>query len=113
MVVRSFHVTVRFSEEERRKLREQAEASGLTVSGEIRRRVLGRRSASQADLSVLTELRRLGAFLKRVHLETRASYSERMADAIRAVGSCVRELEQSHNEKMRAKMPEESHAKST
>jgi hypothetical protein len=50
-------------------------------------------------LAVLAELRRLGGLLKHVHLETRGTYSELTANAIRALEAYARELERSHNER--------------
>jgi hypothetical protein len=96
---RSIRIGLRVSEEERREMEEQAEASRLTVSEYIRRRVLGRRIVPKADLAVLGELRRLGGLLKHIHLETRGTYSELTANAIRALEAYARKVERSHNEK--------------
>jgi hypothetical protein len=86
-------------EEERLEIVVQAEISHLTVSEYIRRRVLGKRVVPQADVAVLAELRRLGGLLKHVHLETRGTYSELTADAIRAIENYGKALERSHKEK--------------
>jgi hypothetical protein len=99
VIDRAFHVTIRLSEEERQEMREQAEVSHLTVSEYIRRRILGKRIVSQADLAVLAELRRLGGLLKHVHLETRGTYSELTANAIRALEAYTKALQRSHTEK--------------
>jgi hypothetical protein len=99
MIARPFYVNARFSEEEHREIKVQAEASHLTVSEYIRRRIFGKRVVSQADLAVLAELRRLGGLLKHVHLETRGTYSELTANAIRALEAYARKLERSHNER--------------
>jgi hypothetical protein len=99
MTVRLLRAGVRLSEEEYREIREQAEVSHLTVSEYIRRRILGKRIVPQADLAVLAELRRLGGLLKHVHLETRGTYSERTADAIRALEAYARKLERSRNDR--------------
>jgi hypothetical protein len=77
----------------------QAEISHLTMSEYIRRRVLGKRVVSQADMAVLAELRRLGGLLKHVHLETRGAYSELTANAIRAIESYGKTLERTHKER--------------
>jgi hypothetical protein len=87
------------SEEERLEIAAQAEISHLTVSEYVRRRVLGKRIIPKTDLAVLAELRRLGGLLKHVHLETRGTYSELTANAIRAIESYARRLERSHNER--------------
>jgi hypothetical protein len=99
MTTRPFYVKTRISEEEKQGIRKQAEISNITVSEYIRRKVLEKRVVPQADMAVLAELRRLGGLLKHVHLETRGAYSERTADAIRALEVYTRTLERSHNEK--------------
>jgi hypothetical protein len=98
-VERNIRLGLRVSEEERQEIAEQAEIAQLTMSEYIRRRVLGKNVASHADLSVLAELRRLGGLLKHVHLETRGTYSDRTADAIRALEAYTRMLERSHKER--------------
>ena len=99
MIARPFHVKTRLSEGESQEVREQANISQLTVSEYVRQRVFGNRVAPQTDLNVLTELRRLGGLVKQAHLETRGTYSERTADAIRALEAYVRALDQSHKER--------------
>jgi hypothetical protein len=96
---RKIRIGLRVSEAERLEIAEQAEASRLTVSEYVRRRVLGKRIVPKMDLAVLAELRRLGGLLKHVHLETRGAYSERTANAIRALEACARTLEKSHKER--------------
>jgi hypothetical protein len=71
----------------------------IRIGRNIRRRVFGKRVVPQSDLAVLAELRRLGGLMKHVHLETRGAYSERTADAIRAIESYARTLERSHKER--------------
>jgi hypothetical protein len=99
MIARPFYVNARLSDEEHREIERQAEASRLTVSEYIRRRVLGKRVTSQADLAVLTELRRLGGLLKHAHLETKGTYSELTANAIQTLEAYARTLELIHKEK--------------
>jgi hypothetical protein len=96
---RKIRIGLRVSEEERLEITEQAEASHLTVSEYVRRRVLGKRVVPRADLAVLAELRRLGGLLKHIHLETRGMYSELTANAIQALEAYARRLERSHNER--------------
>jgi hypothetical protein len=96
---RSIRIGLRVSEGEHLEITTQAEISHLTISEYIRRRVLGKRVVPQADLAVLAELRRLGGLLKHVHLETRGTYSELTADAIRALEAYTRTLERSHKER--------------
>jgi hypothetical protein len=99
MIARPFYVTIRLSEKERQEMREQAEVSHLTVSEYIRRRALGKRVVSQADLAVLAELRRLGGLLKHIHLETKGIYSDLTAKAIQALEAYARTLGRIHQEK--------------
>ena len=99
MIIRPICVNARVTEEESREIREQAKASQLTVSECVRQRIFGKRVAHQTDLSILAELRRLGGLVKQAHLETRGTYSERTADAIRALEAYVRALDQSHKER--------------
>jgi hypothetical protein len=98
-IERNIRLGLRVSEEERLEIAIQAEVSHLTASEYIRRKVLGKRVVAQADLAVLAELRRLGGLLKHVHLETRGTYSELTADAIRALEAYTRSLERSHKER--------------
>lgn len=51
-------IEFRVTKEEREKIQEQAEASGLSVSEYVRRRALGRRVDSVTDVRMLSELRR-------------------------------------------------------
>jgi hypothetical protein len=96
---RQIRIGLRVSGAELLEIKEQAEASRLTVSEYVRRRVLGKRIIPKTDLSVLAELRRLGGLLKHVHLETRGTYSELTAGAIRALEAYGQALERSHNER--------------
>jgi hypothetical protein len=96
---RSWRAGVRLSEEERKRIWEQADVSSLSVSEFIRRRALGKRIIAQSDLRILAELRRLGGLLKHIHNETRGIYSKLTADAIRALESYARSLERKHREK--------------
>ena len=98
-IERNVRIGLRVSEEERREMKEQAEVSHLTMSEYIRRRILGKRVVPQADLAVLAELRRLGGLLKHVHNETRGTYSELTADAIRSLEAYARKMERSHDER--------------
>jgi hypothetical protein len=85
-------LTIRFTETERSRVRNEAGLSGLTAAAFARKRILGARVASKADLAVLAELRRLGGLLKHVHNETRGAYSSLTAQAIRDLSDYVRAL---------------------
>ena len=91
-IERNLRLGLRVSKEERLEIAEQAKISHLTLSEYIRRRVLGKRVASQADLAVLAELRRLGGLLKHVHNETRGAYRDLTAQAIKDLSAYVRAL---------------------
>jgi hypothetical protein len=91
-IERNLRLGVRVSKEERLEVAEQAEISHLTVSEYIRRRVLGKRVVSKADLAVLAELRRLGGLLKHVHNESRGAYHDLTAQAIKDLSAYVRTL---------------------
>ena len=85
-------LTVRFTETERLRVKNEAVLSGLTAAAFARKRILGSHVASKADLAVLAELRRLGGLLKHIHNESRGAYSALTAQAIRDLSAYVREL---------------------
>ena len=93
------YIGIRLSEEENRRVREQAEMSHLTVSEFMRRRALGKQIVPKGDLGILSELRRLGGLLKHIHNESHGAYSELTASAIRALEAYGRTLERSHKER--------------
>jgi phosphate uptake regulator len=93
---RTRRICVRLSEGEYQSVNQDLEVCGLTVSAFARKRILGERVASHADLAVLAELRRLGGLLKHVHNETRGAYSALTAQAIRDLSAYVRELTAKH-----------------
>jgi hypothetical protein len=82
--MRRSHITIRFSEEEKNEVEQQADLAALSVSEYIRKRVLGHAVQSKGDLRVLAELRRQGGLLKHLYNETRGTYSEDLSRAIRA-----------------------------
>ena len=98
-IARQTRIGLRISEEEALEMKEQAEASHLTLSEYVRRRTLGKRIVPQSDMNVLAELRRLGGLLKHIHNETRGIYSELTANAIRALEAYSKTLERVHREK--------------
>jgi hypothetical protein len=96
---RKIRIAQRITEEEAQEIKGQAEASHLTLSEYARRRILGKRVVSQADMNMLAELRRLGGLLKHIHNETRGTYSELTANAIRTLESYAKTLELAHRKK--------------
>ena len=98
-IERKTRIALRISEKEAQEVKEQAEASHLTLSEYARRRLLGKRIVAQADMNMLAELRRLGGLLKHIHNETRGVYSELTANTIRDLGTYAKTLERAHREK--------------
>lgn len=86
-------IEFRVTEEERGKILEQAEASGLSVSEYVRRRVLGRRVDSVTDVRMLSELRRQGGLLKKVFNESNGMYREETAIALENINKFIECLE--------------------
>ena len=91
--LRPRRIYARLTVDEYADLKEQADASALSLSEYVRRRVFGRRVTSKVDLRVLAELRRLGGLLKHIHNETGGMYSEDTQDAIQALTAYARNLE--------------------
>ena len=85
-------ITFRLSESEYAQVSDELTVCGLSLSAFARKRLLGQRVASKADLAVLGELRRLGGLLKHIHNETRGAYSSLTAQAIRDLSAYVRTL---------------------
>ena len=90
----------RLNDKEREFVFRQAEASSLSASEFIRRRVLGRVIVPKSEVMklgeltrVLNELRRLGGLLKNLHLETRGIYSEDTRKAIQSLELYAKHLE--------------------
>ena len=86
-------INMRVTQHERDYIREQAEASGLSVSEYVRRRVLSRRVVSRTDKKMLSELRRQGGLLKYVFKESRGMYSEKTAIALENMNVLIEGLE--------------------
>jgi hypothetical protein len=85
-------ITFRLSESEYAQVSDELVVCGLSLSAFARKRLLGQRVASKADLAVLGELRRLGGLLKHVHNETRGAYSSLTAQTIKDLSAYVRTL---------------------
>ena len=61
------HFAFRVNSEEMAEISANVDASGLSTSEFIRRRVLGKRIGSVTDLKILNELRRIGGLVKHVY----------------------------------------------
>ena len=92
--MRKRRICFRLSEAEHSRVMNELEICGLTVSALARKRLLGQRVASRADLAVLAELRRLGGLLKHVHNESLGAYSALTAQAIRDLSAYAHALEE-------------------
>jgi hypothetical protein len=97
-------ITFRLTESEYAQISDEMAVCGLSISSLVRKRLLGVRVASRADLAVLSELRRLGGLLKHIHSETRGVYSSLTAQAIKDLSAYARAL----TEKRHAATPEDS-----
>ena len=97
-------ITFRLSESEYAQISDEITVCGLSVSSFARKRLLGVRVASRADLAVLGELRRLGGLMKHIHNETRGAYSLLTAQALKDLSAYVCAL----TEKRRAASSEDS-----
>jgi hypothetical protein len=89
---RTRRITIRLTEAEYAQVKDEIGVCGLTMAGLARKRLLGERAASKADLAVLAELRRLGGLFKHSYTETGGIYSDLTANAIRAMSEYARHL---------------------
>ena len=85
-------INVRLTSAEKARLKEDADAAGLSVSELVRRRYFGRPIVANADAVMLKELRRLGGLLKHVHSESRGAYSQHTAAALAAIKDYIEKL---------------------
>ena len=77
---------------EKARLKEDADAAGLSLSELVRRRYFGRPIVANADAVMLKELRRLGGLLKHIHNESGGAYSKETAAALLAIRSYIERL---------------------
>ena len=78
-------IAVRLTATEKKRLLENVDHAGLSLSEYARRRLFGRRVLAQTDAVMIRELRRIGGLLKHIHNETRGRYSQDTVDALRAI----------------------------
>jgi rRNA maturation protein Rpf1 len=90
--LRSCVISVRFSEEERALIVEAMKKSGLTFSAFVRKRILGKRVATNAEMGVLEGLRRHGRAIRQTWEESGGGYSDATAQAIKDLSAYVRAL---------------------
>jgi hypothetical protein len=89
-------ITVRFSESECERLREDANLAGLTPSEFLRRRSFARPIVANIDRAVIKELmhvraaiNRAGALVKHVHVESGGAYSTQTAGVLQELRSTL------------------------
>ena len=92
-------VRLRLTSQEKRRLRDEAELAGLTMSEFVRRRIFGRTVVAAVDRVMINELRRIGGLLKHVHVLSGGAYSKDTAAAIAEVQSFISELGRRGREK--------------
>ena len=85
-------IALRLTASEKERLLEDVDDAGISLSEYARRRLFGRRVLAQADATMVRELRRTSGLLKHIHNETRGAYSQKTADALRAVKECIETL---------------------
>jgi hypothetical protein len=89
-VYRTVVANVRVTPAEKAFVTQEAKEAGLTVSEFGRRRLLGHKVHSQADLAVVNELRRLGGLLKHLHNQSGLDTSS----VLRELRACLERLAQ-------------------
>jgi len=87
------HINIRVTPQERERINEQAEISGLTISEYARRRICGSSIPSRIEKKMISELRRQGGLLKYIFNESHGMYSEKLADTLDSIYSFIRNLE--------------------
>jgi hypothetical protein len=83
-------VDVRWPPEEKKRLKEIAEAAGVSMSDLVRNRALGRPVVPKTDAAMLREFRRLGALLKHVHNETGGVFRQQTYETIMALQAAAK-----------------------
>ena len=73
---------VRVAHAEKMRLRALAAAAGVRVAELVRARALGRPVVPRTDAMTISELKRLGGLLKKVHLDSGGAYSAETAAAL-------------------------------
>lgn len=86
---RAKQVNVRLTETELKELNLEAKIAGLSVGDYVRRRVMGRPVAAHVDRAMINELRRQGALLKKIHLDSKGAYRTETRDTILAIQAAI------------------------
>jgi len=88
-ITRSQKFSLRMTEDEAKIILDNAKISGLSMSGYIRKRALGKRVASKVEMHVVNELRRIGGLLKHVHVESKGAYSSKTMEVLKILEAYV------------------------
>jgi hypothetical protein len=86
--------TIRFTQEEKIEIIENAKAAGLSLADYMRKRILNHRVASKMDMQIYHEIRRLGGLLKLVHTESGGAYSVKTAGILDILNAFAKSLAQ-------------------
>lgn len=86
---RTVQVNVRLTAAEQDELRQEAASAGLSLGDYVRRRIIGRPVIAHVDRQTINELRRLGGYLKHVHLESKGAYRLETRDAILVLQTAI------------------------
>ncbi len=81
---------LRLTQSELERLRDDAEAAGLSVSQLVRRRYFGRPVAHRSEAQLSAELRRLGGLLKHLHNESGGAHSARSSQVLDLIAHHLR-----------------------
>ena len=83
---------LRLTSAEKRRLQDEAELAGVTMSEYARRRVFQRPLVASADRVMINELRRLGGLLKHIHTLSGGAYSKETAGALADIRGFIAKL---------------------
>lgn len=85
-------ISVRLTDAEKERLREDADLAGLSVSELVRRRYFGRKITAHVDLATIRELRRIGGLLKHINNSTDGKYSNELIEALNTLKLYIEKL---------------------
>ncbi|WP_434717209.1 MobB mobilization protein (plasmid) [Paraburkholderia sp. A2RO-4L] len=85
-------INVRLPTSEKVRIKEDADSAAISVSALVRRRYFGRPIIANTDDAMIKEVRRLGGLLKHIHNQSRGTYSQATAEALRAVTAYIERL---------------------
>jgi hypothetical protein len=85
-------ICVRLFEAERSRIAEEVKKSGLTFLAFARKRIIGKRVATNGKIDVLEGLRRHGRAIRQAYEESSGGYSDATAQAIKDLSAYVRAL---------------------